>query len=335
MGTLGAYLRQARETLGIDLREAAQRTRIAFNYLKAIEEEDFAKLPGEVFVKGFLKNYARFLSLSEEDVMRRYAEIASSRVAATPGGGAAAKTDVQKPAEAVPAAPVPATAPRPPLTVAGLNLEPYLWAGVLVIALVAFIVVALPRRQATSMKEHTGPSLATTTTAGEAVTATTATGAPEKLYLDILALEDVWVLIRTDASPQKKAVLKQGEAVTWSAEKRFVISYGSAGAAKLVLNGKELAVPGTKNDVVRDLMITSSGIVTQKTEPEQPKPKKIKPMTSPAVQQQPTLTQPHQENPQQEPPQQPPAPVPAEPSVPAPPSPAAPSPETTRPPFEW
>jgi hypothetical protein len=155
------------------------------------------------------------------------------------------------------------------------------------------------------------------------------------LYLDILALEDVWVLIRTDASPQKKAVLKQGEAVTWSAEKRFVISYGSAGAAKLVLNGKELAVPGTKNDVVRDLMITSSGIVTQKTEPEQPKPKKIKPMTSPAVQQQPTLTQPHQENPQQEPPQQPPAPVPAEPSVPAPPSPAAPSPETTRPPFEW
>jgi cytoskeletal protein RodZ len=331
MGTLGAYLREARETLGIDLREAAQRTRIAFNYLKAIEEEDFNKLPGEVFVKGFLKNYARFLGLSEDDVMRRYAEIAAARTVAS---AAAAKTDVQKPAETPSAAPAPATASRPSLTLAGLSIEPYLWAGVLVIALIAFIVVALPRRQAPSTKERTGPALTTTTTTVEAVPAARTAVVPEKLYLDILALEDVWVLIRTDASPQKKAVLKQGETVTWSAEKRFVISYGSAGAAKLVLNGKELAVPGAKDAVVRDLMITASGVVTQKTEPEQPKPRKSKPIPSPAVQQQPTVTQPQQERSPVEPLQQDPAPGPAEPSLPAPPTTTAPSPETPRSPFE-
>jgi cytoskeletal protein RodZ len=317
----------------MDLREAAQQTRIAFNYLKAMEEEDFTKLPGEVFVKGFLKNYARFLRLSEEDVMRRYAEIASPKVVAPQGGGAgAAKTDVQKPAAAASAAPVPASPPRPSLPVAGINLEPYLWSGILLIALIAFIVVALPRRQ--PPKEHAGPTLSTTTTTTEVVTATTATSVPEKLYLDILALEDVWVLIRTDASPQKKAVLKQGEAVTWSADKRFIVSYGSVGAAKLVLNGKELTVPGAKSAVVRDLMITATGVVTQKTEPDQPKPKKLKPVTSPAVQQQPTITQPHQEKPQQEPMQQNPARVPDEPSVPTPPPPATSAPERTTSPFE-
>ena len=74
MGTLGQYLRNAREARGIALRDAAQQTRIRFNYLKALEEEDFARLPGEVFVKGFLKNYGKFLHLEEFEVMKKYAE---------------------------------------------------------------------------------------------------------------------------------------------------------------------------------------------------------------------------------------------------------------------
>jgi len=52
MGTLGEYLRSAREKRGLDLRDAAQQTRISFTYLKALEEEDFSKLPGEVLSGG-------------------------------------------------------------------------------------------------------------------------------------------------------------------------------------------------------------------------------------------------------------------------------------------
>jgi hypothetical protein len=197
--------------------------------------------------------------------------------------------------------------------------------------------VSLPRQQ--PAKEQAGPAHSTTSKTADVVTATTATSVPEKLYLDILALEDVWVLIRTDASPQKKAVLKQGEAITWSADERFIISYGSVGAAKLVLNGKELQVPGTKNTVVRDLMITASGIVTQKAEPEQQKPKKVKPMTSPAVQQQPTATQPPPERSRPTPLQQAPGSAPSMTSEPVPtPLPARPTttaPQETTPPFSW
>ena len=75
MGTLGQYLLNARLAMDIDLRDAAQQTRISIQYLRALENEDFSKLPGEVFVKGFLKNYGRFLKLDESEVMKKYAEL--------------------------------------------------------------------------------------------------------------------------------------------------------------------------------------------------------------------------------------------------------------------
>jgi cytoskeletal protein RodZ len=59
MGTLGQYLREAREAMGIDLRDAAQETRISFNYLKALEEKT-SQTSRRGFVRGFLKNYGRF-----------------------------------------------------------------------------------------------------------------------------------------------------------------------------------------------------------------------------------------------------------------------------------
>ena len=84
MGTLGQYLRSAREARGIDLHEAAQQTRIGIAYLKALEEEDFSKLPGEVFVRGFLKNYGKYLQLEESQVMRKYGELMAPKSEAGP-----------------------------------------------------------------------------------------------------------------------------------------------------------------------------------------------------------------------------------------------------------
>src|SRR3990172_5593198 len=79
MGTLGQYLRSAREARGLDLRDAAQQTRIGIAYIKALEDEDFSRLPGEVFVKGFLKNYGKFLRLDDAEVMKRYGELRTLR----------------------------------------------------------------------------------------------------------------------------------------------------------------------------------------------------------------------------------------------------------------
>jgi len=118
------------------------------------------------------------------------------------------------------------------------------------------------------------------TATGSLHTGSTGTVKSEKLYLEIIAQEDVWVLVRTDASPQKKAVLKKGENITWSADERFLLSYASVGALKIILNGNELTVNGPKNAVVRDLIVTGAGIAFQKVESEQPpRPRKPKPVT--------------------------------------------------------
>lgn len=70
--TVGARLRHERETLGMSLEEIARATRIPSHSLERIEADRFDDLPGEVFVRGFLKSYARTLGLDADDVLAQY-----------------------------------------------------------------------------------------------------------------------------------------------------------------------------------------------------------------------------------------------------------------------
>jgi len=70
----GRLMREVRESMGIDLRDISNRTKIGMGYLTAIEEETFAKLPAVVYVRGFLVQYARVLQLDERRVLGTYLE---------------------------------------------------------------------------------------------------------------------------------------------------------------------------------------------------------------------------------------------------------------------
>ena len=63
MAEIGQSLREAREAKGLTLDDVEQEIRIRSNYLEALENEDYDRLPGEVYVRGFLRNYARFLGV--------------------------------------------------------------------------------------------------------------------------------------------------------------------------------------------------------------------------------------------------------------------------------
>lgn len=71
---IGSTLRSARESRGISLEAAEDGTKIRRKYLEAIESENFDFLPGRVYVKGFLKNYAKYLGLSPDEVVAAYEE---------------------------------------------------------------------------------------------------------------------------------------------------------------------------------------------------------------------------------------------------------------------
>ncbi len=69
MSRLGDTLRAQRERKGITLDQAAADTRIREKFLKALEDSDYHALPGTVYTRGFLRNYAEYLTLDSEELV--------------------------------------------------------------------------------------------------------------------------------------------------------------------------------------------------------------------------------------------------------------------------
>jgi cytoskeletal protein RodZ len=76
MADIGATLREARMRAKIDINEVETRTKIRAKYLRAIENEEWGLLPGDVYVKSFLRTYSDYLGLDSrqliDDYKRRY-----------------------------------------------------------------------------------------------------------------------------------------------------------------------------------------------------------------------------------------------------------------------
>ena len=74
---VGEILKKRREELGRDLREISNTLKIKHSYLKAIEDGDRDILPAEVYVKGYINEYARTLNLDPGSVVSAYTDEAS------------------------------------------------------------------------------------------------------------------------------------------------------------------------------------------------------------------------------------------------------------------
>ena len=101
-GTFGERLKRERELREVTVAEIASATRIAPKFLDALENEQWASLPGGVFGRGFVRSIARYLGLSEEDLLSEY-DLAR---------GETTSPLQQKPEERIPSAPkwIPALA---------------------------------------------------------------------------------------------------------------------------------------------------------------------------------------------------------------------------------
>jgi cytoskeletal protein RodZ len=96
--TIGSFLQRQRELRHMSLAEVSRLTRIPAPTLESIEADRFDELPGEVFVRGFLKSYALAVGVVPEEILARYTSsrrvafvtpmpIASPVQAARPGQG--------------------------------------------------------------------------------------------------------------------------------------------------------------------------------------------------------------------------------------------------------
>jgi cytoskeleton protein RodZ len=80
MGSFGERMQREREMRSITLDEIAEHTKISKRNLTALEEENFSQLPGGIFNKGFVRAYAKYLGVDEEQAVADYLAAESEKL---------------------------------------------------------------------------------------------------------------------------------------------------------------------------------------------------------------------------------------------------------------
>ncbi len=262
METLGEFLQQIRQQRGITLEQAASQTKISLRMLRALEQNDFTQIPSEVFVKGFVRSYARFLGLDEREVIRRYPESISKFNAKIPEVEAPKDLSVHSPSKQGWAIKlmVGVVVVLMGMTIYGrLSLPPKPSVQDTVFAPreeKITDVVPQPSEQSTTFPVGLSvnvPGLSKPPT--EDLKASSPTHG-EDLILLIEATERSWVMAHIDNQMIKEVLLQPGERIRWQAKTKFILTLGNAGGIKLELNGKTLDPLGPSGKVVKRVTLT-------------------------------------------------------------------------------
>lgn len=78
-GTTVLRLEDVRKRRGVSLEQISDRTKISTRFLRAIETEEFEKLPGGVFNTNYIRQYASAIGVAEEKLIAQYAAFEQSR----------------------------------------------------------------------------------------------------------------------------------------------------------------------------------------------------------------------------------------------------------------
>ncbi len=85
MPALGEEFRAAREARNLSLSDVAEQIHIRTIYLQSIEDEDWSAIAAPVYVRGFIRTYARFLGLDAERIVEHYQRHVDRMAAAAAG----------------------------------------------------------------------------------------------------------------------------------------------------------------------------------------------------------------------------------------------------------
>jgi transcriptional regulator with XRE-family HTH domain len=221
---LGEFLRRERELRHISLDDIAERTKISRRYLEAIEEGQYERLPGETFVRGFIRSYAQTIGLDPEDTILIYSQ---TRV-------------------------VPRVTPQRRERIAPERrawnervLQWVLVAGVVAVGVALLGVVGVLEVPNLLWFASTPP-----VDVGKAPMSTV------PLILTAIAEADTWLRVTIDGRDVQNMLLRAGQSAKWMGQEHFVISIGNVRATRLRLNGHELTMPQTSQSILRHYTIS-------------------------------------------------------------------------------
>ncbi len=240
--SFGEWLRRQREMREISLRDIADRTKISLRYLEAMEADRFDLLPAPIFAKGFLREYARYVGLSPDEVVNHYLAVHQPEELDQPGDSTLIAMERKR-------------RKKGRSWTWGLFL---LLAGALLLALVALVSWLVDKREnepaAAPPPQVVSPQPVSQPAAAPLPVTPEAPKAPLEVTLDFES--DCWVRVIVDGKPAIEEQRVQGEALQFSAQQSVAVKLGNAAAAVIQVNGYPFEfdkTPGKVVEVVIDL----------------------------------------------------------------------------------
>lgn len=220
---VGNILREEREKQGLSLRDIASQSHIRLEYLRAIEESNFEKIPAEIYVKGFLRTYAQALKVDEEAIIQKYLD---------------QRRESEPPEEVVE---LPKREPRFRNKIEFATL-------ILISSFIAITLFIIINRNDTVGK-RTEKTFSLSPIRNESIR--TKISEVTEHSLRIIASDTTWILMVTDNEIVEEYLFKRGDQITRNGNEGFHIKIGNAEGVNIVYNNKDIGKLGEKGEVLR------------------------------------------------------------------------------------
>lgn len=243
---VGEILKNRREELGRDLREIANTLKIRYDYLKAIEDGDLKRLPAEVYLKGYLLEYAKVLNLDTETIMNTYNQETK------PLNKKTDEIDLLLPSKKrfrISYVLVPVFTILLFFVIAKLLFSPSEHPSHQMDVPVINKIETADFQESIRTADNT---LDTLVTSGETANPESKKqpAVPAEHTLEILATDTTWLSIAIDNAHPQELLMQPGESIKRHAQTNFLLKIGNAGGIRLLFDGQEISKLGRRGQVV-------------------------------------------------------------------------------------
>lgn len=243
--TVGAILKEARLAKGISLADAEKGTSIRSRYLQAVENDEYDKTPGEVFLKGIIRNYGNFLGLNGPELVNEYKASAAGMAAEAVRSQGIREVDkvrlnIQlKEKRDIGSGTGRFEMPKLPMKqcLAGLAVVAVLAAGYFAIPATINYFKNMPKEEA-KQTEPVKP-------------AATAAVALDKVTVDLEAEGDCWLEASADGKELFAGILHAKESKHFEAKDKLIVKYGNIGVVRIKVNGQPVDLKGEHGVAVK------------------------------------------------------------------------------------
>lgn len=254
---VGEILKKRREELGHDLRDISNILKIKHDYLKAIEEGSFEKLPEPVYIKGYIRKYSEHLKIDPETTLHAYSQqVSSTEKREFPDHPVILQKRFKPRYAVIPAIFVVVVAVSLSVISSFTSKEPADTRNIPE-SQKQLSLPAEPAQNTPDTVPQSQPSPepsqvpANTVIPGPETAGKTLPADHTPHTLEVKATDITWFSVRIDEKNPREITTTPGETLKFHAEKAFSLTIGNAGGVKLIFNGKEVRKLGEKGEVVK------------------------------------------------------------------------------------